>query len=183
VIVPRLGHRAIGSLTAHDILKLDRDLLDTGLAEASVANYLKPLRGLCEYAALKYNLPNPFHQVPRGRLSSCNQTREHSEWTTDKVLHPIEEGHKLDTRKEARADYGLAIEFKLRTGGRLGEVLGCRYGDIDFEQSLWTVPGPRRPGGARRACERYLRTGEGYRQEHGRERSSTARANGRITRD
>ena len=51
VIVPRLGHRAIGSLTAHDLIKLDRELRDQGLAEATVANYLKPLRGACEFAA------------------------------------------------------------------------------------------------------------------------------------
>ena len=141
VIVPRLGHRAIGSLTAHDLIKLDRELRDQGLAEATVANYLKPLRGACEFASLKYNLPNPFQQVPRGRLSSCNVTRAHREWTTAEVLRLIEEGHKLDGRLTSRADYGLAIEFKLRTGARLGELLGARYGDIDIDKGVWTISG------------------------------------------
>lgn len=141
VIVPRLGHRAIGSLTAHDLIKLDRELRDQGLAPATVANYLKPLRGLCEYASLKYCLPNPFQAVPRGRLSSCNTVREHREWTTVEVLRLIEAGHALDARSTSRADYGLSIEFKLRTGARLGELLGARYADIDFEQGIWRVCG------------------------------------------
>jgi integrase len=148
-IVPRLGHRAIGSLTPYDLLRLDRDLRDRGLSEATVANYLKPLRGLCEFAALKYNLPNPFLQVPRGRLSSCNVTRKHREWTTAEVLRLIDEGYRLDARNATRADYGLAIEFKLRTGARLGEALGARYDDIDFEQGVWRISGQWTRDGAR----------------------------------
>jgi integrase len=140
-IVPRIGHRAYGSLTGHDLITLDRELREGGRSESTAANYMKPLRGLCEFAALKYSLPNPFLQVPRGRLSSCNVTREHREWTTAEVLRLIEEGHKLDARKTVRAEYGLIIEFKLRTGARLGEVLGGRYGDIDFEEGVWKISG------------------------------------------
>ena len=140
-IVPRIGHRTYGSLAAHELIKLDRDLREGGRSESTAANYMKPLRGLCEYAALKYKLPNPFLQVPRGRLSSCNVTREHREWTTEEVLRLIEEGYKLDARKTSRADYGLCIEFKLRTGARLGEVLGARYGDLDLTDGVWRISG------------------------------------------
>jgi integrase len=138
-IVPVLGHRRITEITAHDLIKLDKSLRAKGLAEATVANYLKPLRGTFEYAALEYYVPNPFHQVPRGRLSSCNRTREHREWTTKEVLRLIAEGYKLDERKDKRAEYGLAIETKLRTGVRLGELLGSRYGDVDFEHGVWSI--------------------------------------------
>jgi integrase len=68
-------------------------------------------------------------------------TREHHEWTTQEVLRMIDCGYALDARKDAQAEYGLAIEFKIRTGGRLGEVLGPRYCDIDFEQGVWKVSG------------------------------------------
>ncbi len=140
IIKPAWGQRAVSSITAHDVLRLDRELLGRDLSEATVANYLKPARGLFEYAVLQgYVTVNPFVQVPRGRLSTCNQTREHREWTTEEVRRVIEEGYKLDARPEARADYGLAIEMKLRTGARLGELLGVRYADINFEQGIWVV--------------------------------------------
>jgi integrase len=139
VILPALGHRRITEITAHDLIKLDKSLRAKGLAEATVANYLKPLRGTFEFAALEYYVPNPFLQVPRGRLSSCNRTREHREWTSNDVLRLIAEGYKLDERKGKRAEYGLAIETKLRTGARLGELLGSRYGDIDFEHCVWSI--------------------------------------------
>jgi integrase len=139
VIVPALGHRRITEITAHDLIKLDKSLRAKGLAEATVANYLKPLRGTFEYAGLEYHIPNPFLLVPRGRLSSCNRTREHREWTTKEVLRLIAEGYALDARKDARAEYGLAIETKVRTGARLGELLGSRYGDIDFENGVWNI--------------------------------------------
>jgi integrase len=102
---------------------------------------LKPLRAMFEYAGLKYRVPNPFRQVPRGRLSSCNITRPHREWTTAEVLRLIEAGHALDVRSTARAEYGLAIEALLRTGGRLAEVLGMRYGDLDLSEGIWVVSG------------------------------------------
>jgi integrase len=139
VIVPVLGHRRITEITAHDLIRLDRSLRASGLSEATVANYLKPLRGTFEYAALEYAVPNPFLQVPRGRLSSCNRTREHREWTTADVLNLIARGYELDERPDARAQYGLAIETKLRTGARLGELLGMRYGDIDRDQGVWSI--------------------------------------------
>jgi integrase len=140
-IVPRLGHRQIGSVSPHDLLKLDRDLRAQGLAEATAANYLKPLRGTFEYAALKYGISNPFRQVPRNRLASCNRTRPHREWTSEEVVNLIEAGHRLDARKASRAEYGLLIETLIRTGGRLGEVLGMRYADLDLSEGLWRVSG------------------------------------------
>jgi integrase len=141
-VEPVLGHRRIGSITAQDLIDLDKALLGRGLSESSAANYMKPLRRIMEFAVLKgYREINPFQQVPRKTLSSCNRTREHREWTTVEVIRLIEEGHNLDARKDARAEYGLTIEFKLRTGARLGEVLGARYGDIDFEQGVWKISG------------------------------------------
>jgi integrase len=141
-VEPVLGHRRIGSISAQDLIDLDKAVLGRGLSESSVANYMKPLRRIMEFAVLKgYREINPFQQVPRNTLASCNRTREHREWTTVEVLRLIEEGHKLDARKGSRAEYGLAIEFKLRTGARLGEVLGARYGDIDFEQGVWKING------------------------------------------
>lgn len=141
VVLPALGHRRITEITPQEIIRLDDKLRTSGLAEATVANYLKPLRGTFEYAALEYSVANPFQRIPRGRLSSCNKTREHREWTTADVLRLIAEGYMLDERKVAQAEYGLAIETKVRTGARLGELSGSRYRDIRFEEGVWVIAG------------------------------------------
>jgi integrase len=141
IIVPAWGNRAISSITPHDVIALDQELRRSGRSEATVANYLKPARGMFDYALLQGYIPvNPFTQIPRRRLSSCNRTRQHREWTSEEVHRVIEEGHKLDALKGARAKlYGLAIEMKLRTGARLGELLGARYGDIDVKNHVWKI--------------------------------------------
>jgi integrase len=41
----------------------------------------------------------------------------------------------------------LALEFTILTAARSGEVLGARWDEIDFEQSVWTVPAARMKGG------------------------------------
>jgi integrase len=93
-----------------------------------------------EYAVLNGGLAvSPFALVPRGRLSSCNKTRQHREWTTAEVQWLIAKRYELDKRPESRSEYGLSVEMKVRTGARLGELLGGRYGDIDFEQGVWHI--------------------------------------------
>jgi integrase len=41
----------------------------------------------------------------------------------------------------------LALEFTILTAARTGEVLGARWGEIDFDTSLWTVPAARMKAG------------------------------------
>lgn len=183
VIVAAWGNRKLGSITPHDIITLDRKLRRQGLSEATVANYLKPARGMFEYAVLNNGLAvSPFQLVPRGRLSSCNKTREHREWTTEDVQRLIGCRYELDGRPEARVAHGLTLETKVRTGVRLGELLGQRYGDIDFEAGVWKVSGqwtrdgryadwtktekslrrvPLAPELVRKIAARKLRRGEG----------------------
>jgi integrase len=34
----------------------------------------------------------------------------------------------------------LALQFAILTAARTGEVLGCRWSEIDFERRIWTIP-------------------------------------------
>jgi integrase len=139
-LIPAWGTRRIGSFTPADLIKLDRELRAQGLAESTVANIMKPARGVFDLALLKGHIAaSPFASVPRGKLSSSSTTREHREWTSAEITMLIAAGYELDERKTARGEYGLAIELKLRTGARLGELLGIRYGDVDFAEGVWNV--------------------------------------------
>jgi integrase len=131
VLLPEWEHRSIGSLGPADLIALNDKLLKRGLSSSTVANYLKPARATLELGVERsYIAVSPFKQVKRGRLASCNTQREHREWTAKEVDHLITVGYERDTRKTARGEYGLAIEVLLRTGVRLGELLGLQYGDL-----------------------------------------------------
>jgi integrase len=41
----------------------------------------------------------------------------------------------------------LALRFTILTAARTGEVIGTRWGEIDLQGELWTVPGDRMKGG------------------------------------
>lgn len=141
VILPRWGHRRIGSIGPSDVLALANELRASGLSESTVSNYLKPARATFEHAVLAGHIAvSPFAQVPRGRLPSCNSRRDHREWTTADIQRLIACGYELDARPEARAEYGLLIEAKIRLGLRLGELLGVQYGDFVAEE---VEPGQR----------------------------------------
>jgi integrase len=52
----------------------------------------------------------------------------------------------LHTRQSVAA---LALEFAVLTVARTNEVLGAKWGEIDAENSVWTVPACRMKAGAR----------------------------------
>jgi hypothetical protein len=52
----------------------------------------------------------------------------------------------LHTRQSVAA---LALEFAVLTVARTNEVLGAKWGEIDTENSVWTVPACRMKAGAR----------------------------------
>ena len=51
-----------------------------------------------------------------------------------------------------------ALEFVILVAARKGEVLGMRWGEVDFAGKVWTVPGERMKGGKRIGlhCRRWL---------------------------
>jgi integrase len=49
--------------------------------------------------------------------------------------------------REREAIAALALEFCILTAARSGEVLGCRWPEIDFAGKVWTVPAERMKGG------------------------------------
>ena len=40
-----------------------------------------------------------------------------------------------------------ALEFAILTAARSGEVLGCRWDEIDLTERVWTIPAARMKGG------------------------------------
>ena len=56
---------------------------------------------------------------------------------------------------ELRARKGVsarALEFTILTAARTGEVIGAKWGEIDLEARLWTVPADRMKAGKETSC-------------------------------
>ena len=49
--------------------------------------------------------------------------------------------------RQRNAMAALALEITILTAARTSEVLGARWNEIDFKQSIWTVPAARMKGG------------------------------------
>jgi integrase len=45
-----------------------------------------------------------------------------------------------------------ALQFLILTAARSNEVIGAQWDEINIEQRLWTVPGPRMKGGVEHAA-------------------------------
>jgi integrase len=53
----------------------------------------------------------------------------------------------LETLRTREATAALALEFLILTASRTGEVLGCRWNEIDRTKAIWVVPGSRMKAG------------------------------------
>src|SRR5207244_5181475 len=49
--------------------------------------------------------------------------------------------------REREATAALALELCILTAARSGEVLRCRWSEIDLKNKIWTVPAERMKGG------------------------------------
>jgi integrase len=145
-ILPKFGERWIASITPNEIIAFVSELREAKKAngekrsESSVANICKPLggrrmmggqmgsvSGIFAYAVQERWIgSNPMLDLMAGIRPTSAGKREHHEWTKEEVDAVIKAAYKT-------TDYGLAVELLLRTGMRLGEVLGLKVGDIDFE--------------------------------------------------
>jgi len=136
VLVPRFGQRLIGSIDSEEIERFTVELLQKHNSESAVANTLKPLRGTLDFAHRhkKWISRNPAAEISDDYRVNCNAKRKHHEWTSGEVDRLIAVAYERDNRRDAKQEYGLAIETKIRLGLRLGELLGLRFGDILLEE-------------------------------------------------
>jgi integrase len=87
--------------------------------------------------------PASWHNNLQFSLASPNKLRP-------VVNHPaLPYANIPEFMSRLRADPSVkarALEFVILTASRLGEVLGVRFGEIDFKTKVWTVPASRMKG-------------------------------------
>ncbi len=86
---------------------------------------------------------NPVEGVGKGLPKQSNREKHHEAMPYAQVPAFIEMLHDADTGEIT----WLAFEFLILTASRTSEVLAARWTEVDFEQTLWTVPAERMKAG------------------------------------
>jgi integrase len=159
ILLPRFGHLKLGQITPEMLAKLIRELEQQGLSASYIEELLKPLGGTFKYAMRKQLVTmNPLALLtPDDRPKRKERARR--EWTPEDVNALLEASRRIAMRPTSQQDYSLLLETAIRTGLRLGELLGLQWRDLDLKQGVlhvrrqWTRDGvhsePKTPAAIR----------------------------------
>jgi integrase len=139
VLLPRFGQLKLGQITPDHLAKLIRELEQQGLSASYIEELLKPLGGTFKYAMRKQLVTmNPLQLLtPDDR--PARKERERREWTPRDVTALLEASREIAQRPTSQQDYSLLLETAIRTGLRLGELLGLQWRDLDLKQGILQV--------------------------------------------
>jgi integrase len=160
VLLPRFGHLKLAQITPERIAKLIRDLEAVGLAGTYIENLLKPLCGTFKYAMSKQLIGfNPMALLTEDERPERRQRERHERCPED-VEAIIAASRELARRPTSRQDYSLLIETAIRTGLRLGELLGLQWHDLELDEGSlhvrrqWTRTGEYAPPKTQKAIRK-----------------------------
>lgn len=130
-LLPRLGHRRIGSLSVDDVAWLIGELRAAGRSPKTIANALATLQSVLRFARRRgWIVADPVEQLePEERPRPPRRKR-------GRVLGREEVGRLLDCCPPAGR---LQVETALYTGLRISELLGLVWADIDLTAGLIRV--------------------------------------------
>jgi len=124
------GHRPLESVTTFDITEWLNELNARGLSDATQNGALQILKMIFKAAKAHGEIKtDPAAQVPKRKYPQA--TLVQPPWTKDeaqKALH-CAVGTELE----------LPLLFGLHLGLRIGEILGLKWSDINFETGLLTI--------------------------------------------
>jgi integrase len=133
---PRFGNKLLGSIAPIDIERMKKELRESGYAPATIKHQIAILRRLFNLAR-KWNLyegKNPVESVEMPKID--NQITEFlKDEELDRLLKVLE-GWPC---KESSA----LIKFALLSGLRKGEILRLTWDEVNFEQGMITLRGPK----------------------------------------
>ena len=132
-IEARFGKKPINLITPLELEEFKTELLQKGLAAATVRLILGDMRNV--YNKLKkwgkFSGDNPFTQVQMPKVDNA-RTRFLNQQEADKLLTAI--------NARSRQMF-LFATISLNTGARLGEVLGTTIHDLHMENRVWHIKG------------------------------------------
>jgi integrase len=183
VLLPRFGNFKLAQISTRHISALIRDLEAKGLSRSYIDNLLKPLGGTYKFAMSRGLIgSNPMALLTEDERPP-RKPRHVFEWSPESVEVLLLASRDLAAKPTSRYDYTPLLTAAIRTGLRLGELLGLLWRDVDltgnspslYVHQQWTRSGelaePKTPKAIRRVplgpsvvkflAEHKLRSGAG----------------------
>ena len=137
-VCPKLGKREISKLTSADVLSV---LTPIWTSKPETARRLKQrISVVMQWAIAKgFRADDPAAAL-NSALPKNSQKPQHRKFIPyDQVTECL----NVVKASKASQSTKLAIELLILTGVRSGEVRGATWSEIDFDRSVWAIPGPR----------------------------------------
>jgi integrase len=140
---PLLGERRVDQVDTPDVLKV---LAPIWLTKPETARRVRQRVGSVldwAKAAGFRSGENPVDGVAKGLPRQGDRDEHHAA-----VPYELVPEFVLTLRASPNGEaVRLAFEFLILTAARTGEVLGARWGEVDLDAAVWTVPAERMKGG------------------------------------
>lgn len=127
-----LNNIKLSEITTMEIQNIVDKIVADGLKTNSIKCYLKELTAIFNFAKNQYGIISsvPTHKIIVGKMNEINK-RALNEEEINKLLNV------LDSKRTA--NYHLLVYIAVNTGMRLGEILGLKWDDIDFNKGYINV--------------------------------------------
>lgn len=140
---PKIGAMPVHAVSSADVMDV---LTPIWTAKSETARRVKHRIGLVlDYARAKgwRETGSPTHELTRALPRVARQKRHQPAMPYAEIpafLSRLEGTGASDATK-------AALEVLILCAARTGEVLGARWGEVDLDKAVWTVPGERMKGG------------------------------------
>lgn len=137
-VFPKIGHKAITSITAKDVLQMaqaieQRDALEIAHRAVQICSKV------FQYALVQELVENNPAAALRGALKSTPPKQHHAYLRHNDLPDFLQKLEMYDGSIQTQ----MAMKLLLLTFVRSNEVCGARWSEIDFERQEWRIPAAR----------------------------------------
>src|SRR5574337_1526779 len=136
---PRFGMKPLPDVTREDVKGAIADMRSKGLSKSTIRFAICPIREMFNHAIDDgAKLTNPAARMGRFLKDKTDRRVKIVPLTASEVQRLLEAAQAIDQgradhpMKEVSPSYYLFLLTAVRTGLRLGELIGLRWGDLDF---------------------------------------------------
>lgn len=132
VLLPRFGNFKVGQISTAHVASLIRDLEAKDLSRSTIDNALKPLQGTLRFAMSRGLVGvNPLANLTVDERPP-HAPRAVFEWSPESISKLLAASRELAAKPTTRYNFEPLLALAVRTGLRLGEILGLQWADLEL---------------------------------------------------
>jgi integrase len=142
-VIPAIGEKRVDQIDTPDVLRVLSPIWLTKPATAlRVRQRIGTVLDWAKAAGFRSG-DNPVEGVTKGLPRQPDRMEHHAAIPYGEVASFIERLHTMKVDEPGR----LAFEFLILTAARSNEVFGAKWGEIDLDKGVWTIPASRMKAG------------------------------------